>query len=103
MPTSQLAFGSGEEAQIRTSRWRQSSWICDRNDLYIFLSTNRPDTSYQLSSQLAFQFRNSNTFLDGRHAATLDFRLKLFGLYFMYMLPRYCLPRFESIGLSVKE
>ena len=34
-------------------------WDSYRNDLNNFLSTNHPDASYQVSSQLAFQFRRS--------------------------------------------
>ena len=45
-------FGSGE-VQSRFSRWPASSWICDQNDFSYFSSTDHPDTSYQVSSQLA--------------------------------------------------
>ena len=38
------------------SKW-QPTWIYDRHDFSYFLSTSHPDASYQVSSQLAFQFR----------------------------------------------
>ena len=54
-------FGSGEEAKIRFSRWLPwwPSWISDRHDFSYFLSTNHPDASYQVSSQLAQGCRRS--------------------------------------------
>ena len=45
-------FGSGEEVQQFVKWW--PSWIFDLNDFSYFSST---DTSYQVSSQLAFGFR----------------------------------------------
>ena len=52
-------FDSGEEAENRFSRWRQClpSWISNLNDFRYFLSTSHPNASYQVSSQLAYQFR----------------------------------------------
>ena len=57
--SSQLAFGLGEEAKKRFSRWPpwQPSWISDQHDFSYFLSTNHPDASYQVLSQLAFSLR----------------------------------------------
>ena len=52
-------LGSGEEAKnifLNWSPWRPS-WISDRSDFSDFWSTSHPDTSYQVSSQLAFWFR----------------------------------------------
>ena len=51
-------FGSGEETKNRFSRglsW-PPSWVSAWNDFSDFLSTSHPDASYQVSSQLAFQF-----------------------------------------------
>ena len=52
-------FGSGEEVKNRFSRWLPwwPSWISDQNDFSYFLSTSDPNDSYQVSSQLAFQFK----------------------------------------------
>ena len=53
-------FGSGEEVKNRFSRWLplQPSWIYDQNNFSYFLSTtSHPGASYQVSSQLALQFR----------------------------------------------
>ena len=52
-------FGSGQEAKNRFSRWwpLRPSWISDWNDFSYFWFTNHPDDSYQVWSQLAFQFR----------------------------------------------
>ena len=49
---------SREESQHRFSRWQlwQPSWTSDGKDFIYFRSTNCPDTSYQVSSQLVFQF-----------------------------------------------
>ena len=52
-------FGSGEEAKNRFSRllpW-QPSWISDQKDFSSFWPISHPAASYQVSSQLAFQFR----------------------------------------------
>ena len=45
--------------KTRFSRWppQLQFGISYRNDLSIFWSTSHPDASYQVSSQLAFQFR----------------------------------------------
>ena len=48
-------FGS-EDAKNRFSRWRPS-WISDWHDFSYFWSSSHPDASYQVLSQLAFQFR----------------------------------------------
>ena len=45
-------FGSGEEVKNRFSRWRPS-WISDQNNFSYFWSTNHPDASNHVSSQLA--------------------------------------------------
>ena len=58
-------FSSGKQVKNRFSRW-PSSWISDLNNFsFFFLSTSHLDTSYQVSSQLAFQFRrrSKNRFL----------------------------------------
>ena len=61
-------FGLGEEAQNSFLRW-PPSWISDQKDFSYFwpithiykrdseININHPDASYQVSSQLAFQFR----------------------------------------------
>ena len=49
-------FVSGE-AKNRISRWRPS-WISDQTILAISLFTSHPDASYQVSCQVAFQFRS---------------------------------------------
>ena len=48
-------FGSGVEVKNRFARWPPwgLSWISDQNDFSNFWSTNCPDASYQVSSQLA--------------------------------------------------
>ena len=51
-------FRSGEEAKNRFSRWRPS-WISYQNDFSYFWSTGHPNTSYQVSSQLAQGCRRS--------------------------------------------
>ena len=55
-------LGSGEEAQHGFSRWRlwRPSLNSDRNNFSNFLSTRRPDTSYQVSCPLAQGCRRSN-------------------------------------------
>ena len=51
-------FGSGKEAKNRFPRWRlrRPYWIFDQNN-FILLYTSHPDTSYEVSSRLAFRFR----------------------------------------------
>ena len=53
------SFGSRKEVQNRFSRW-QPSWISNQNDLSYFWSASYPDTSFQVLSQLAFQFRRQS-------------------------------------------
>ena len=55
-------FGSAEKVQNRLSTWLLGlpSGILIRITLAIFLSTNHPDTSYQILSQWAFLFRRSS-------------------------------------------
>ena len=52
---------SVQEKKFKTRFSRWPPWpqfgISYRNDLSYFLSTSHPDASYQVSSQLAFQFR----------------------------------------------
>ena len=50
---------SGEEAQNKFLRWRplRPSWISNQNNFSYLWSTSCPYVSYQVSSQLAFQFR----------------------------------------------
>ena len=43
--------------------WRPP-WISDRNDFSYFLSIICPNTSYQVSRQLAFQFRRRSSKID---------------------------------------
>ena len=50
-----MPFGL-EEAKNRFSRWRPS-WISNQKDFSYFQPISHPDASYQVSSQLAFQFR----------------------------------------------
>ena len=48
---------SGEEAKDRCSRWPwRPSWIFYRNNFSYFGSTSRTNSSYRVSSQMAFQF-----------------------------------------------
>ena len=56
-------FGSGEDVQTRFSRWWtwQPFWILHLNAFHYFLSTSRPDISYQVFSQLAFGFWRSSS------------------------------------------
>ena len=78
-----------------------------------FLSTSHHDTSYQVSSQLAFPFSRRSCKLTGVSVQEkfnidfqdggYDFRSERFWQFFIYMLPRYFIPSFESIGLSVHE
>ena len=49
-------FSSGEELKHRFSRWRPS-WISNWNNFSHFLFISHPDSSYQVSSQLASGFR----------------------------------------------
>ena len=55
---------------------KRPSCISDRNDFSSFLPTNHPDSSYQVSSQLAFQFWRSKQYIF-KLAAILDFRSEL--------------------------
>ena len=79
-----LAFGS-EEAQSRSSiclQWRQP-WIYNLNDFPYFWSTSHPDTSYQVSSELAFWFRSAKYIFQMAAMVTiLDFQLEQFELFF---------------------
>ena len=52
-------FSSGEDVQNRFSRWLPS-WISNQKDFSYFLSADHTDISYQVSSQLAFQFKRRN-------------------------------------------
>ena len=74
-------FGS-EDGQNRFSRWPswQPSWVatldfCSER-LSHFLSTNYPDTSYQVLNQLALRFRRRCARYIFRMGAILDFRSK---------------------------
>ena len=58
-----LPLGSGEiQYSYRFSRWQlwYPSWIKDWYNLSYFGSTSHPNTSYQISSQFAFQLRRRN-------------------------------------------
>ena len=64
-------FGSGK-VQNRFSKWCWASWISSQND-FSYKTTN---TCYQLSSQLAFQFRKGSSkhiYKMGAVAAIVDF------------------------------
>ena len=74
-------FGLGEEAKKRFSRWPPwwPSWISDQQDFSYFWSTNHPDTSYQVWSQLAFRLRKwseKQDFQDGGHGRHLGFPIR---------------------------
>ena len=61
--------------KLRFSTW--PSWISDRDDFSYFLSISHPNASYQVSSQLSFQFRRRSEkliFKMDAMAAILDFR-----------------------------
>ena len=82
-------FASEEEAQNRISRW-WSAWISDRNDLTIF--------DLQVTLILSIKFHVSWTFgFEGQPSWILDRN------NFLSTMPRYFLPNFESVGLSVPE
>ena len=51
-------FCSEEKVQNSFSTWLlgQQSWTSNQNDFSYFLSTSHSDTSYQVSSKLAFLF-----------------------------------------------
>ena len=81
-------FGS-EEAKNSFSRWppQQPSWISNQNSFSYFCSTSHPDASYQVSSQLDFQFRRRSqiqifkkaaiiVFQDGHHSNHLGFPIR---------------------------
>ena len=84
-------FGSGEEFQNRFSRW----WpycISNRNDFSYFWSTSDPNTSYQVSSQLAFWLEKFKIdFQDGGHGVYPGFQngtmLAIFDLQVALILP----------------
>ena len=88
-------FGSGEEEKNRFLRWRQwrPSWIADPNDFNYFCSTIHPNASYQVSSQLAFQFRRRREldFPDSSHGGLLGIPIRtilaIFDLQITLMLP----------------
>ena len=71
-------FDSEEEAKNRFSRW-QTSWISDQKDFSYFLPISQPDTSYQVSSQLAFSVlekKRKIDFQDGRQGGHLGFLIR---------------------------
>ena len=86
-------FGSGEWQRNRFSRWPpwQPSWISKWNDFSCFWSTSHADASYQVSSQLAFCFRNRSKkmyFQDRGHLGFLIGKiLAIFDLQVAPMLP----------------
>ena len=79
-------FISGEEEKIRFS-----SWISDRNNFSYFLPISYPDSSYQVSSQLAFLFwRRSEKidFQDGSHGGHLGFPIgKILAIFYLQVTP----------------
>ena len=77
----------------------------DPNAFRYILSTSHPDTSHQVSSQLAFPFRRSSIyiFMIAAVADISDLRSERFELSFICKSPSYFLPNFESTGLSVQE
>ena len=79
-------------------------WFLIRMILAIF--DLQVDTSYQISSQLAFQSsrrREKQIFKMVTMEAILDFQLEQFQLFFIYKSPRCFLPSFKPIGLLVQE
>ena len=61
-----VQFGSGEEEQ---NIWRPS-WISNRIDFRLFISTSCPDTSYQVSRQIGLSVQKKKRkieFQDGGH------------------------------------
>ena len=82
-------------------------FICKSPDSFYhfskFWSTGCPDTSYQVSSQLAFWFRRRSAKQIFNMAAILDFWSERFKLYLICKSPWCFLPCFESISLSVQE
>ena len=76
-------FSSGEEVHNSFSRWQpwRPSCISDRNDFSYFWFNNYPDTSYQVSSLLAFllgRWSSKQTVKMAAVAAMLDFWWKRF-------------------------
>ena len=73
-------FNSKEEVQNRFSRW-WLSWISDQNYFSYFWSTGSLDTSYQVSSQVAFPCSSRNSkqiFKMAAHAAILEHQSEWF-------------------------
>ena len=68
--------------------------ILDRTDLSYFLSTSHPDASYQVSSQLAFQFKRRSEDRFSRWPPYLGFLI--------YKSPG-CFLYFKSTGILVQE
>ena len=83
-------FYSGEEVKNRFLRW-QPSWISHRNNFSYVLSTSHPEASYQVSSQLAFQFRRRSETTDFKHGGHLGLLigtiLAIFDVQVTPMLP----------------
>ena len=69
-----------QEKKFRFSRWlpQPQFEISYHNDLSYFWSTSHPDASYQVSSQLAFQFRRRREKEIFKMATILDFQLERF-------------------------
>ena len=85
--------------------WMAAS-LDDWHDFSYFWSTIHPNASYQVWSQLAFQFRRKGEkqiFKMAAMAAILDIRLARFKLFLIYKSPQCLLRSLESIGLSVQE
>ena len=82
------------------------SWISNQNDFSYVWSTHCLDTSYKVSSQLAFLFRRRNAKQISSWPPLQPSWISNqydFSCFLIYKLPQYFLPSFESIGLSGKE
>ena len=100
-------FGLGEEAKNRFSRWPpwRPSWISNRNNFSYYWSTNHPNASYQVWSQLAFWFRrrSKNRFPRWRLWWPCWISDRNDKLFLIYKSPQCFLPSIASIGLSLQE
>ena len=94
-------FGSGEEAKIIFSRW-PPALISNHKKFSYFWSTctSHPDASYQVSSQLAFQFwrrSEKQIFQHGRHWRLLGFLIRIILAVLIYKSLWCFLPSNKSI------
>ena len=99
-------FNTGKEVRNRFSRqwlwW--PSWMSHRNYFSYFWFIGSLDTSYQVlvSWLIGSRVGLKQIFKIAAMATILDFQSKSF-LLLWSTEPRYFLPSFESIGLSVQE